>query len=103
MAKIKIKRGPEANLNSITLDDGELVLATDTKNLYVGVSGQKILLVNTSTNGDMQKNIYDTDNDGIVDQAEKVDWSGVLNKPVTTLSVTEPSSTNAGDSWEKIL
>ena len=102
MAKIKIKRGLEANLNSITLDDGEFAVTTDTKKLYVGLAGQKILLVNTSTSGDMQKNIYDTDNDGIVDQAEKVDWSGVLNKPpLVTLSTTAPSNPSPGDFWYK--
>jgi len=81
MAKIKAKRGLEANLGSITLEDGEFALTTDTKKLYVGLAGIKILLVNTSTSGDMQKNIYDTDGDGIVDQAEKVNWSGVQNGP----------------------
>lgn len=104
MAKIKAKRGLEANLSSITLEDGEFALTTDTKKLYVGLAGQKILLVNTSTSGDMQKNIYDTDNDGIVDQAEKVDWSGVQNKPsITTSSSTAPTTTKAGDYWHKIL
>ena len=103
MAKIKIRRGLEANLSSITLEDGEFAITTDTKKLFVGIGGQKVLLVNTSTSGDMVKSIYDTDNDGVVDQAEKVEWSGVQNKPVTTLSSTAPSSPNAGDKWEKIL
>lgn len=31
--------------------------------------------------GDMAKSIYDTNGDGVVDKAEKVEWSGVLNKP----------------------
>lgn len=34
-------------------------------------------------NGDMLKSIYDTNNSGIVDEAESVDWDGVQNKPVT--------------------
>jgi len=33
--------------------------------------------------GDMQKSVYDKNNNGIVDKAENVDWSGVLNKPST--------------------
>ncbi|WP_242960824.1 pyocin knob domain-containing protein [Clostridium peptidivorans] len=33
--------------------------------------------------GDMLKSTYDTDNDGIVDWAEKIEWSGVQNKPPT--------------------
>lgn len=31
--------------------------------------------------GDMTKAVYDTNNNGIVDKAEAVEWSGVLNKP----------------------
>ena len=82
MAKIKAKRGPEVNLNSITLDDGEFAVTTNgaTRNLYVGLGGQNILIASSASLGDMSKGIYDTDNDGIVDQAEKVEWSGVLNK-----------------------
>lgn len=72
MATIKVKRGLEANLSSITLGDGEFAFTTDTKKLYVGLAGTKILLVNTSSNGDMQKNIYDTNNDGTVDYAKTV-------------------------------
>lgn len=37
--KIKIRRGPVADLKTIQLDDGELGITTDTKELYVGVSG----------------------------------------------------------------
>jgi hypothetical protein len=106
MATIKAKRGLEANLGSITLGDGEFAITTDTKKLYVGLAGVKILLVNTSTSGDMQKNIYDTDNDGIVDQAETVEWGGVLNKPIittTTTSATAPSAPNSGEYWNKVL
>jgi hypothetical protein len=109
MAKIKAKRGLEANLSSITLDDGEFAIATDSKKLYVGIAGQKILIANGNALGDMLKNIYDTDNDGIVDQAEKVEWSGILNKAAASsvalgcvkvgsnLSVT-PDGTLSGNS-----
>lgn len=82
MSKLKIRRGPQANLSNIVLDDGEFALTTDNpQRLYVGIGGQKILLANANALGDMLKSIYDTDNDGIVDQAEKVEWSGVINKP----------------------
>lgn len=37
--KIKIRRGPLSDLKTIQLDDGELGVTTDTKELYVGVSG----------------------------------------------------------------
>lgn len=33
--------------------------------------------------GDMQKEIYDQNDNGIVDAAESVPWSGVTNKPST--------------------
>ena len=104
MAKIKIRRGLEANLSSITLEDGEFAITTDTKKLFVGIGGQKVLLVNTSTSGDMVKSIYDTDNDGVVDQAEKVEWSGVQNKPpVITVNSTAPSSPSVGDLWFEVI
>lgn len=73
MAKIQAKRGLEANLGSITLADGEFAVTTDTKKLYVGVAGAKICLGGASSLGDMLKSIYDTDNDGIVDNAENAD------------------------------
>ncbi len=57
-----------------TLQDGD-VLAYNT------VSG---VWVNKAISfGDMYKSVYDTDNDGIVDLAESVDWSGIQNKPLT--------------------
>ncbi len=34
-----------------------------------------------SGSGDMYKSVYDTNNDGIIDVAENVSWSGVTNKP----------------------
>lgn len=33
--------------------------------------------------GDMQKEVYDQNDNGIVDAAESVPWSGVTNKPST--------------------
>lgn len=73
MARIKVKRGPEANIGNITLDDGEFAVTTDTKKLYVGLAGAKICIGAASSLGDMLKSIYDTDNDGIVDSAENSD------------------------------
>jgi hypothetical protein len=37
----------------------------------------------SSTAGDMNKSTYDTNDNGIVDEAEEVEWSGVLSKPTT--------------------
>lgn len=34
--KLKIKRGPEANRQSITPDSGEIIVTTDTKRMYLG-------------------------------------------------------------------
>lgn len=40
---IKIKRGNSTNLNSLTLQEGELATTTDTKKLYIGYSdGSKV-------------------------------------------------------------
>lgn len=73
MAKIKAKRGPEANIGNITLDDGEFAITTDTHKLYMGVAGVKYCIGSASSLGDMLKSIYDTDNDGVVDSAENAD------------------------------
>lgn len=37
--KIKIRRGPIADLDQIQLDDGEMGVTTDTKELYIGIGG----------------------------------------------------------------
>lgn len=72
MAKIKIKRGIESNLGTITLDDGEMAITTDTKKLYIGIGGGKYCLGSSSSLGDMLKSIYDTNNSGVVDSAEAI-------------------------------
>lgn len=95
MATIKAKRGPEANLGSITLADGEFAITKDSHKLYVGVDGSKVLLIDPSTTGDMTKGVYDTDNDGVVDWAEKVDWSGIQNKPNLRLAQQKYVTTTA--------
>jgi len=70
-ALIKIRRGTEAQLP--TLDVGELGFCTDTNKLYIGTPTGNQLLVAAQSVGDMLKSIYDTDNDGIVDNADKLD------------------------------
>lgn len=82
-ALIKVRRGLESALTSGILADGEFGFTTDTKKLYIGLGGQNVLLVNISTSGDMQKSIYDTNNDGIVDNADTLDGihaNGFLQK-----------------------
>jgi len=70
-ALIKIRRGTEAQLP--TLDVGELGFCTDTNKLYIGTSTGNQLLVDAQSVGDMLKSIYDTNSDGIVDNADKLD------------------------------
>ena len=67
---IQIMYGPEMNIG--TLNPGELGYCTDTQKLYIGTPSGNTLLVAAQTAGDMLKSIYDTDNDGIVDAAERV-------------------------------
>lgn len=57
---------------------GMIAFATDTNQIGIYTSGGWQW---GTGGGDMLKAIYDTDNDGIVDAAESVDWSGVQNKP----------------------
>lgn len=78
---IQIYHGLEMNIGN--LNSGELGYCTDTKKLYIGTTTGNVLLVASQTAGDMLKSIYDTDNDGIVDAAESVPWSGVSGKPST--------------------
>lgn len=85
-AKIKIRRGLEPSLTPGILEDGEFGLTTDTWKLFIGLGGQNIFLGEVGAFGDMLKSVYDTDNDGIVDQAEKVEWSGILNKAIASES-----------------
>lgn len=70
VALIQIMYGLEMNIG--TLNPGEFGYCTDTKKLYIGTSSGNELLVAAQTVGDMLKSIYDTDNDGIVDAAERV-------------------------------
>lgn len=45
--------------------------------------------------GDMLKSVYDTDNDGVVDNAEKIDGRTI------TVSTSDPSGGSNGDLWFK--
>ncbi len=78
---LTIRRGSKAQLP--TLAEGELGFCTDTQELFVGTaSGNKLI----GSGADMLKSIYDTNNDGVVDNADKansVPWSGVTGKPST--------------------
>lgn len=58
---------------------GMVAFATDTNQMGIYTSGGW----QWGSGGDMLKAVYDTDNNGVVDAAESVDWSGVQNKPTT--------------------
>ena len=77
---IQIRRGLETNIGTLAV--GELGYCTDTQKLYVGTATGNVILVAAQSVGDMLKTIYDTDNDGVVDAAETVQWDGVTGKPV---------------------
>ncbi|WP_235867358.1 hyaluronate lyase N-terminal domain-containing protein [Priestia abyssalis] len=103
-ALIQVRRGPEANINTLAV--GELGFCTDTQKLYIGTTSGNVLLVAAQTVGDMLKSIYDTSNNGKVDVAESADsvaWVGVTGKPSTfppsththdRLAVTDTRSAN---------
>lgn len=107
MAKIKAKRGVEANLGSITLDDGEFAFTTDTRKLYVGFSGIKYCLGSTSSMGDMLKSIYDTNGTGIVDLAEKLSVARTINgvpfDGSSNITITDNTKLSKGCSWNDLM
>lgn len=84
---IQIRRGAESSIGTLAV--GELGYCTDTQKLYIGSAGGNVLLVAATSVGDMLKSIYDTDNDGIVDAAESVPWTGVTGKPDVALRTGE--------------
>jgi len=61
---IQVKRGLKVNLPILAL--GEFGFCTDTKGIYIGDGVANVLT------GNMLKTIYDTTNNGIVDNAEKL-------------------------------
>lgn len=91
-----------ANLTPVSSDDSVIQLETTT--LALGGPGgpmnqQAQALLNkitylkgiVDTKGDMNKSVYDTDNDGKVDSAEYADavaWAGVTDKPVFSTVAT---------------
>lgn len=62
--KIQIKRGIKSNLPALSV--GEPAFCTDTEELYIGGNSGNVKI---SQSGDMAKSVYDTDNDGVVDNA----------------------------------
>ncbi len=105
---IQIMYGPEINIGNLSI--GELGYCTDTQKLYIGTPDGNVLLVAAETAGDMLKSIYDTNNDGVVDMADSVQWSGVTGKKEFPASTTgqasltvphgvAPSTPVNGDIW----
>lgn len=87
---IQIMYGLEMNIGSLNI--GELGYCTDTQKLYIGTPAGNILLVAAETAGDMLKSIYDTNNDGVVDVADTVPWSGVSGKKEFPASIESQAS-----------
>ena len=109
MATIKAKRGVEANLGNITLSDGEFAITTDTHKLYVGVAGVKYCIGGSSSLGDMLKSIYDTDNDGIVDNAEAAiklatarTINGIAFDGTTNITIKDDTKLPKGCTWNNL-
>lgn len=64
------------------LEYGELAINyADGKLFFKNASNAIQEVGGGSGSGDMLKSIYDTDNDGIVDEAAAVDWSGITSIP----------------------
>lgn len=94
---IQIRYGLEMNIGNLMT--GEMGFCTDTQKLYIGTSTGNVLLVAAETAGDMLKSIYDTDNDGIVDAAKRVNGYTVesnvpANAKFTDTIYTHPTGTN---------
>lgn len=95
----QILRGNETNMG--TLLAGEFFWAVDTQKLYIGTASGNVLVAAAQTAGDMLKSIYDTDNDGKVDNAELADavpWAGITGKP----STFPPSSHTHDDRYPQL-
>lgn len=66
---ITIRRGTETQLKTVALAVGELGFTTDTNKLFIGTDKGNVQLTTTAVGGDMFKSIYDTNNDGLIDNA----------------------------------
>ena len=81
-----------------TLNKGEIVLDWDNNKLYVGTGGIGGVEIGTGTGsgtGDMLKSTYDTDNDGIVDQAEVAFVADLATNITGSPSANQYYGTNA--------
>ena len=78
--KIKLKRGPSSKVSSITLDEGEIAITTDTNKLY----SKKGILNPDLKNLKIQKNNVTTTYDG---KEEKT-----ISIPTIHDGTTEPSA-----------
>lgn len=72
----QIPTGPVAFVDpSFIIPDGTVTL---------NMLSTEVVSVIQSSTGDMAKAVYDTDNDGVVDAAESVPWTGITGKVVAT-------------------
>lgn len=74
----------KSNIEALSgIEAGAAAYATDTNELGIYGGTQWYWYQGNMIYGDMLKAIYDTNNDGIVDSAASVPWSGVTGKPGT--------------------
>ncbi|MBS4014003.1 MAG: hypothetical protein KGZ97_09660 [Bacteroidetes bacterium] len=92
--QIIMKRGLEAGLP--TLSVGEFGFTTDSHRLFIGSPAGNIEITNQTPDlsAYMLKSIYDNDppgssGEGLVDQAESVEWLGVMHVPSQVLNLTQ--------------
>ena len=86
MAKIKIKRGTAVGIPA--LDPGELAFTTDTKKLYIGTDSGNFAFSGMSTS------VYDTNEDGIVDDSDKLDGLHAATASTVSTVAARDSSGN---------
>lgn len=87
-----------AKSSNPTVDNDGNALITGALYFNTTSSGMRVYTGSAwvAVDGDMKKSVYDTDNDGIVDAAESVPFSGITSKP-TTLSgygITDAASSS---------
>ncbi|MBS4014002.1 MAG: hypothetical protein KGZ97_09655, partial [Bacteroidetes bacterium] len=88
-APFKVLRGLEIDLP--VLDEGAIAFTTDSHKFFVGSSTGNVEITNQVANMTdyLDKATFDADDDGVVDVAASVDWSGVQNVPTQVSNLTQ--------------
>lgn len=93
MAKIQIKRGLQSDVENLLLSQGELAVALDTGNLYVGTESGKTLLNPDGGSADVAAKLknprdFSVSGDGIA-QSVSFDGTGNVNLVLSLATMTE--------------